>query len=1011
MSFELSQQDIEEIIDARVNESKLGDTIQKYGGINGIAHKLNSDVERGLKIQSENDKDFKQRQHEYGTNVLPQPPPKWWISIFLEALSDTMLIVLMVVAVISIVLGVAFPKSEPERPFGWIEGFAIIVAVFIVSTVAATNDWRKDKQFRELSKSEKNANVQVYRNGILKEIKSNDIVVGDVIYLSTGAGIPADGLYIEGFDLKIDESTMTGEPIAQGKNTTTRSCLLSGCTVSEGTGKYLVLAVGENSQWGKTISKLQEESEDTPLQQKLDDLAVTIGRVGITFATATFCISCIGWIITKLIAHPEGNAFTLSDIRIPVGYLITAITIIVCAVPEGLPLAVTISLAYSVDKMMQENQLVRHLKACEVMGGATTICSDKTGTLTQNEMTVIQGYFGDQFYPEGNLPQKDGLNQHLIDTLLIGGSVNSTADLGSKIEEIQEYKGFLSNLFQKSEKKKKEVPTVIGNKTEGALLKLLKNNFGFDFNKIRKDYPIVQRISFSSKRKRMTTIVKVKEDYILHVKGAPEVLVKICTKILDVNGQIIDFSNEKKQEILDKIKYIAGLGQRTLGFAYKNLGDTKQEWTEDEESNLIFYCLLGIEDPLRPEVKDAVETIQKAGVKVRMVTGDNIETAKKIAQQCGIFTPEDVNVVCMEGPEFKEMYDKDPKKLRKLLPNLQVLARSSPDDKYILVSELKKCGDIVAVTGDGTNDAPALKKAHVGLAMGSGTAVAKQAADIIVLDDNFKTIVTACKWGRSIYQNIRKFLQFQLSVNVVALLLLVISSVTSFFIVSDTGSGVDLPLTAIQLLWLNLIMDSLAALALSTEGPDDELLTRPPYGKYEGLITSHMWVAIIGQTIYQLIVLFFIFIFGVQIGMSKPFYFQGQEIYTATQTNNTMVFNTFVWCQIWNQWNCRKIYKNQWNVCKGVYKSFLFLGIFFFIIIFQVFLVEIGRIPFFNLIIQTTGMDYIQWPVSIVISFMCIPYHFLVVKIIQLITPDLPKRQPSYNGESEEENEEEEKKK
>jgi Ca2+-transporting ATPase len=827
-TYGLTPREIDEIIDARVVGKRLADKLEQHGGLQGLAQKLHTDLENGIDIQKgneESDPSYLARQHTFGTNVLPKPPSPWWIQRFFAALSDTMLIVLMVVSVISIILGVAFPKTPDERPFGWIEGFAIFAAVFIVSSVTATNDHNKDKQFRALNEQEKNKDVKIYRKGVIMELKSNDIVTGDIIKLSTGAAIPADGLFIQGDDFKVDESTMTGEPIAQQKNQTDKSYLLSGCTVVEGNGTMLVLAVGAHSQWGKTMAILHEELEDTPLQQKLDSLAMSIGRVGIGFATATFCISVIGWLITTLVASSGGtSAFSTADINTIVNFLIVSITIIVVAVPEGLPLAVTISLAYSVDKMMQENQLVRHLQACEVMGGATTICSDKTGTLTQNKMTVISAYFGGTFYKQGSLPKYDELNTNMTTHIIRGISINSTADLGEKEIILKQYPSLIDKMCCKKLREKKTIePTVIGNPTEGAMLKLVNQSWGQHFEAVRKDptIPVVHRISFSSKRKRMSTIVQFNGEYVLYNKGAAEIIVKLCTKIMDGNGNIVEFTGDKRSEILSQVEEIAKLGQRTICLAFKFLGSEKKNWDESEESDLVFSALVGIEDPLRPEVYEAVKRCQKSGVKIRMVTGDNLDTAKKIAHECGIYT----DGVCMEGPDFREMYEKDPKGLLKLLPNLQVLARSSPDDKYILVSELKRCGEIVAVTGDGTNDAPALKKAHVGLAMGSGTQVAKEAADIIVLDDNFKTIVTACKWGRSIYENIRKFLQFQLTVNVVALILLVIASITQFVVPADPNgsSGLDLPLTAIQLLWLNLIMDTFAALALSTEEPDDAL--------------------------------------------------------------------------------------------------------------------------------------------------------------------------------------------
>jgi len=1009
--YSITPEDLEEIINlskSKISPSKIE---TEWMGMKGISQRIKSDLKKGLPLEEEV-RGYSARKTFLGENVYPQSPPKWWVTFFFEALGDQLLIILMIVAIISIVLETAFPNTPADRPYGWISGFAILVAVFIVSMVSSINNWNKERQFRALNAASKIQDVQVIRNSKPRMIKTNQVLVGDLIILEQGSAIPADGILVESFDLKIDESTMTGESMPVSKKADCFGYMLSGCCVAEGSGKMMVLCVGPHSEWGKTLAQLQQRGDnETPLQKKLSSLADVIGKFGILFALATFLISIVGWLITKMVfasQHPTEQVFHATDANIIVQYIVTAITIVVVAVPEGLPLAVTISLAFSVRKMMQENNLVRHLDACETMGGATTICSDKTGTLTENQMTVIAGYIGEDYYPSFKpLPAEDttSLSQDLKNLIIIGASCNSTANLGK-----QELKVGDPRLKDPNYKPK---DVLLGNKTEGALLKFVNNHWKGNYLTIREKYPVKARVSFNSQRKSMSTIVldPLTNDYMLHIKGASENICKLCTKIYKSDGNVGTLEEEKQKEMLDKITEIAKRGIRTICLAYKNLGHTIPEDLPAEEHDLIFLCIMGIEDPLRAEVKAAVLKCQNAGILVRMVTGDNIETAKKIAEECGIYNPgiptssiesdKNSSVIQVQnangvpvgiaeiGPNFRNW---TPEQFARDLKHLQVLARSSPQDKYILVENLIKQGEVVAVTGDGTNDAPALKRADVGLAMGDGTQVAKEAADIIITDNNFATIVTACKWGRNIYESIRKFLQFQLTVNVVACLLLVVTSITQFIVPSSTGGGAsaELPLTAIQMLWLNLIMDTFAALALATEPPFDGLLDRQPYGRFESLLTSQMIWAIACQAIYQLTTLFVFYYIGVSIGVSTPGYFEGQLVYTAQQTNNTFVFNIFVMCQIFNLFNARKIYKWEWNICKQIWRSYMFLVIFGFITVVQIGFVEFGNIPILGKFLTTTGLNWMQWLISVGIGFGCIPYHYLVVRSIGNFLPDMP---------------------
>jgi Ca2+-transporting ATPase len=960
-SYTITAKELAELIESRDVQQ-----LEDIGGVEAIAEKIHSNLRSGL-----DGSDFEERKKEFGENVLPEKPPKNFFKLLFEALKETMLILLMVLAVISIILGLAFPEREEDRKYGWIEGFAIIMAVIIVSTVTAFNDYQKDKQFRALNKESSRLKIKVLRESESTNVEIDSLFVGDVVILGTGDQVPADGLLIEGHDLRIDESVMTGE-LKPVKKNDENPFLMSGCQVAEGYGKMLITAVGVNSEWGKTLMRLTEEDEDdqTPLEEKLDNLAKLIGKGGILFSIATFVVLLIGWLIRKIIAT-TGDAPTetwgVHDVYSVVSFIVISVTIVVVAVPEGLPLAVTISLAYSVKKMMKDNNLVRKLAACETMGSCTNICSDKTGTLTLNEMQVTKAYIaGESYWEVDELPISSHLNETVLKLYTQNVSINSTAEL----------------VKPKAENAHKEYE-IQGNRTEAALLIQLRQ-MNIDYRELRNRFEkdIVKVFTFSSKKKRMSTVVKESSELILYCKGASEIVLGLCDRELNLKGEEVNLTEDRKKEIMtNTIEAMAKAGLRTLAFGYKMLPlDTKFDNNSNDEENdhqdqiekgMVLTGIVGIKDPLRPEVVDAVKQCKKSGIIVRMVTGDNILTAQHVARECGIL---DNSGVVIEGPNFRKLTDEE---LDEILPKLQVLARSSPDDKYRLVKRLRDLGEVVAVTGDGTNDGLALKEADVGLSMGlSGTQIAKEASDIVITDDNFSSIVKAVLWGRSIFENIRKFLTFQLTVNVVALVITIIASVTSFLITPPDGTKnhMDPPLTAVQLLWVNLIMDTFAALALATEPPIHELLNRKPLGRNASLFTWKMWINIGTQSVYQLLVLLIIYYLGY-----RSLCINEKCLADNSESNNTIVFNTFVFCQIFNEFNCRKI-NMEFNILANIHKSFMFLIIFGVTLVCQIMIVEL-----FGRFANTIPLTWYQWIVSVLCGLLCIPFSMLVRVIVRLI--------------------------
>lgn len=851
---------------------------------------LGTDLERGLTAAQ-----VESSRRAHGENRVPAVKGVSILSMFLSALKDKTLLILMGAAALAIgvELGRAFLEAGYEPHL--IDGAAILAAVAIASLVNTINQARAQKEFRSLARTRDDVPVKVLRDGAVQEVSIYQLVVGDLVYLATGDRVPADGRLVSAVDLAVDESMLTGESIEASKDQQDLG-LLSGTTVTAGTGFMLVEAVGIATEMGRLAATLTEGEEGpTPLQERLGELADRIGLFGLGAAILTFLALVISAVARGQIAlAPE-----IETIGAVLEFAIVAVTIVVVAVPEGLPLAVTISLAYSIRKMARDKSLVRKLESCETMGAATVVCCDKTGTLTKNRMALSRLWLGGQLIDapsaEGKVPE---------DARALFGeiaAINSTAFIERGANGVR----------------------YVGNPTEGALLVQI-GDWGGDYKVLRDRAEIVHQLGFSSERKRMSTLIKRPDGrQRLLIKGAPEVLLERSTRVRDAAGAERPLDPAGAAAILATVESLSGEGQRTLGLAYRDLpaeaevaADAQHDGIPEQlENDLVFFALAGIADPVRPEVAGAIEASRRAGVEVKMVTGDNRIIAETIARELRLLDESDL---VMEGPVFRAKSDEE---LRPLLPRLRVLARSVPSDKHRLVNLLKRAGHVVAVTGDGTNDATALRDADVGFSMGlSGTEVAKEASDIVILDDNFASLVRAIQWGRSIFENIRKFLQFQLTVNVVAL-------VTAF---SAAVLGVGIPLNTVQLLWVNLIMDTLAALALAVEPPSRALLEQRPHGRHASLISRSMWASILSMGAIMVAVLVLI----MKTDLLVP-----PEITHPERL--TFIFNTFVFMQLFNEVNARSTRFDR-SVLDGLRESGMFLAVIGTTTVLQILIVQLG---------------------------------------------------------------------
>ena len=782
------------------------------------------------------DSEVSKSRQEHGENTLtpPKRTPLW--KLYLDKYKDPIIKILLVAAVISLAL--ACINGE------FIESVGIILAIVLATTIGFWFEMDAAKKFNVLTALGEESPVKVRRDGKVVEVARKDIVVGDVVIIEVGDEIPADGTLIESTDLQIDESSLTGEPIITKhadteKNDTeatyASSKVLRSTMVMNGRGTYQVTEVGDATEIGK-VSRASTEitAVKTPLNLQLDKLAKLISKFGIGISVAAFII----FLTRDIVLDSEGIWASTDYLRMAetvLQYFMMAVTLIVMAVPEGMPMAVTLSLALNMRRMLKNNNLVRKLHACETMGAVTVICTDKTGTLTQNKMQVAD------------------MKQYADDEALFRSAIalNTTAHLDE------------------------EGGKGIGNPTEVALLLWLEKN-GVDYRALRKDEDIEAQLPFSTERKYMATIGKIGGRRILMVKGAPEIVASFC-----------DITPEARQEIGDRLRGYQNQAMRTLAFAYRVLADGEQADMAAVAAGpkLAFQAVTAISDPIRLDVPDAVKQCVSAGINVKIVTGDTSATAIEIARQIGIWNAETPAEAQITGPDFAALSDDE---AYQRVAKLRVMSRARPTDKQRLVNLLQKRGEVVAVTGDGTNDAPALNHAHVGLSLGSGTSVAKEASDMTLLDDSFGSIVNAVMWGRSLYRNIQRFLYFQLIVNVTALLLVLGGSVI----------GTELPLTVTQILWVNLIMDTFAALALASLPPSREVMKDKPRKQSDFIITRGM-----AQGIIIIGLLFFCFLFGMLIHCNQS---EG-----ALHVHELSIFfTTFVMLQFWNLFNAKSFGSN-----------------------------------------------------------------------------------------------------
>lgn len=836
-------------------------------------------------------------RQKHGVNILTPAEKQSLLSRFLEKFGDPLIIILLIAGALSIGISCYEYWGLHKDAGVFIEPLGIFIAILLATGLAFIFELKADKEFALLNQVNDDEPVQVVRDGNMTQVPRKDVVVGDIVILNTGEEVPADGELLEAVQLNIDESTLTGEPICHKTTvaeefdpdaTYPSNTAKRGTKVMEGHGVMKVTAVGDATENGKVFQAAQiDDSVKTPLNEQLDGLGDLITKISYIFAAAIVVGRIVMYFINVDFEWVTFIAYLLQTFMI-------AVTLVVVAVPEGLPMAVTLSLAYSMRRMLKTNNLVRKMHACETMGATTVICTDKTGTLTQNQMTVYET----KFY--GN-PDNDVLEE--------GIAVNSTAQLDKSGEKVE----------------------VLGNPTEGALLLWLEKR-GVDYLALREKVTRLEELPFSTERKYMATVVNSSTGKrILYVKGAPEIIYGMCT----------DTAGVTKAEIDAQLLEYQNMAMRTLGFAFQELADGDATIVDGKVAakRLTFLGITAISDPVRADVPDAVREVTDAGIKVKIVTGDTPGTAKEIGRQIGLWndaTDNDLNIIT--GVEFEALSDEE---VKNRVGDIKIIARARPLDKKRLVETLQGNNEVVAVTGDGTNDAPALKAAHVGLSMGDGTSVAKEASDITIVDNSFSSIGRAVMWGRSLFQNIQRFILFQMTVNVAACLIVLFGAFM----------GTESPLTVTQMLWVNLIMDTFAAMALASLPPSKSVMKDKPRSREAFIINRPMWGSIIGVGgIFFLLLLGLLYIFEHYdvTSVLNIFSFNPQtSVPTLTPVELSLFFTIFVFLQFWNMFNARAFETGRsafhFKNCGG------FLLIALVILFGQVLIVSVGG-EFFNVV-------------------------------------------------------------
>ncbi|KAM0459942.1 hypothetical protein ACHAO4_002068 [Trichoderma viride] len=925
--------------------------------------------------RSDDEDRFVDRRRIFGANRLPRRRQKSFLKLMWIAFNDKLMILLTIAATISLGIGLyqSLTADEDASNIEWVDGVTVVAAIVVIVFASAATDWQKNQRFEKLNERQQQREVTVLRSGRIQQISVYDVMVGDIMHIEAGEVVAADGILVQGSSLYIDESSISGESqlvrkmvpedYSRSWATPVDPFIFSGTTVCRGVGRMMVLSVGEYSSYGRMLMSLREDVEETPLQAKMGRLGRQLITFGAIAGAIYFVILFIRFLV-RLPHHKHARPTRRAEHFLHI--LMLAVTIVVITIPEGLALNVTVALAFATTRMLKDNNLVRLIRSCEVMGNATSICSDKTGTLTQNKMSVVAGRVGlESGFEDSDVPLATSSSASTSSTSRLPSSRHFMSTVSPEVRSlIKDSIALNSTAFERDDSAGADF---IGSSTETALLKFGRDHLGMGkLREERANSNIIAMLPFDSARKWMAVLVKLPNGrYRLLVKGAAEIVFEYCAFIVD--DPTFRFTTSRLEET-DRRSFRKTIHEYATNMlrpvaisfhdfdeneVFENPGDdpttVNLEWLA---SGMVFIGFFGIRDPLRPEVVNSVRQCQDAGVFVRMITGDNFITAKAVATECGIYTP---GGVAMDGPTFRKL---TPSQRDAIIPRLQVLARSSPEDKVLLVTRLREMKEIVAVTGDGTNDALALKAADVGFAMGmQGTEVAKEAASIILLDDNFASIVKALSWGRTVNDAVKKFIQFQFTINITASITTVISELVG-----------DSIFTVVQLLWIDLSMDICASLAFATDHPTSDSLMRKPEPRNKAIVDITMWKMILGQAIYQLLVVFTV-------------HYVGWDIFNPGTKHEidklqTLVFNIYVFMQLFNQHNCRRVDNgiDIWH--QGIFANPWFVGVQLLTLLGQFLIVFKGGEAF-----DTKPLTGAQWGWSLLFGSLTIPLGALIRQV------------------------------